>query len=74
VVEWLTLLLRIGGGGVPGSSLDSVSGYPDGGFSCLSRVPPGEFKDSTLLLGPRPLPSKSFPTHHSLIIISLDAI
>jgi hypothetical protein len=49
VVERLTLLLRIRE--APGSSLGSESGYPDGGFSWFSSVPPSEFKDSTLVLG-----------------------
>jgi hypothetical protein len=49
VVEWLTLLFPIRE--APGSSLGSESGYPHGGFSWLSSVPPGEFKDSTLVLG-----------------------
>jgi hypothetical protein len=35
----------------PGSSLGSESGYPDEGFSWFSSVTPGEFKDSTLVLG-----------------------
>jgi hypothetical protein len=47
MVEWLTLRIRE----APGSSLGSESGYPDGGFSWFSSVPPGEFKDSTLVLG-----------------------
>jgi hypothetical protein len=49
VVEWLTLLIPIRE--APGSSLGSESGYPDGGFSWLSSVSRGEFKDSTLVLG-----------------------
>jgi hypothetical protein len=35
----------------PGSSLGSESGYPDERFSWFSSVPPGELKDSTLVLG-----------------------
>jgi hypothetical protein len=30
-----------------GPSLGLESGYPDGGFSWFSSVPPGELKDST---------------------------
>jgi hypothetical protein len=49
VLEWLTLLPRIRE--APGSSLGSESGYPDGGVLWVSSVPPGKFKDCTLVLG-----------------------
>jgi hypothetical protein len=65
VVERLTLLLRIRE--APGSSLGSESGYPDGGFSWLSSVPPGEFKDSTLVLGH----DRFLPNPFQLILLSL---
>jgi hypothetical protein len=48
VVEWLTLLLCTRE--ASGPSLGSGAGYPDGGFSWFSSVPPGEFKDTTLVL------------------------
>jgi hypothetical protein len=70
VVEWLTILLRIWE--VPGSNLET--GYPCWGFSWFFSVPTGEFRISTLKLGPRSLAFKSFPNHHSPISLSFDAI
>jgi hypothetical protein len=49
------------------------AGYPDWGFSLFSWDPSRECRDSTLNY-PRPLPSKPFPIHNSLIILSFDTI
>jgi hypothetical protein len=63
VVEWPTLLLRIRE--IPDSNLVPETGYSDcfRGFpQSLQRMPKYELK-----IRPRPLPSKSFSIHHSLI-------
>jgi hypothetical protein len=52
-------------GGTRFESRQDIS-YPLWDFSCLSSVPPGKFWDNTSI-GPRPLPSKSFPTPYSPI-------
>jgi hypothetical protein len=69
VVEWLSLL-RIRK--VQGPNIGPETGYPEGFRDFL--VPPGKCRDSTLKIRTRPLPSKSFPNHHSLIILSFDGI
>jgi hypothetical protein len=40
-------------------------------ISWFSSGPPGKCRDGTSI-GPRPLPSKSFPVHHSSIILPFD--
>jgi hypothetical protein len=71
VVEWVTPLLRIRE--VPGSNIAPETGYSDWGFSWVSSVPPGECRID-ILKRPRPLPSKFFPIHHSLVSVSFHAI
>jgi hypothetical protein len=71
VVEWLTFLLRIRE--VSGSNLGPQTGYPNygfRGFSSLSKRILGWY----LQIWPQPLPSKSFPIHHALVILSFDTI
>jgi hypothetical protein len=71
VVEQLTFLLRILE--VRGSNLGPENGYLDRHFVVFLRycrqIPAQYFKSR-----PQPLPSTSFPTHHSLITSSFGAI
>jgi hypothetical protein len=46
------------------SNLGQDTGYPDQDFSWFSQVPRGKCRDNTSSR-PRPLPSKSFPSHPS---------
>jgi hypothetical protein len=67
VVEWLTLLLRIPE--FPGSNLGPETGYLEvfrRGFPQSVQANAGV----VLTIRPRPLPSKSFTIHNSLITLS----
>jgi hypothetical protein len=56
-----------------GSNLGRNIGYPDGGISWFSADPPGKCWDSTSIR-PRPLPSKSFAIHYSLMIVPFEML
>jgi hypothetical protein len=72
VVKWLTLLLHIQE--VPGWNLGPETAYLDWSFSYFFSVLPGEFRDSTLKIRPRPLPTKSLPIQHSSVTLPFDAV
>jgi hypothetical protein len=63
VVEWLAFPLGVRE--VPGCNFDPDTGCPGWGFSWYSPVHPGKC---------RPLPSRFFPMHYSLIVLSVDAV
>jgi hypothetical protein len=71
IVEWLMLLLRIWE--VQDSNISQETGYPVWGFHWFFSVPPGKFRDSTLIR-PQPLPSQFIahlsPFHSTLSSLS----
>jgi hypothetical protein len=72
MVSWISTRYRgqeslIRTGEVPGSNLDSETGYPDSGFPWFSSVPPAKCA-IVPQSRPRPLPSNSL----FIVIISTD--
>jgi hypothetical protein len=68
VVVWLTLLLRVQE--VPCSILGPSDRLSCFRFLWFFSVPPVEYWNSSIKIKPRPLPTKSFSVHHSLITLS----
>jgi hypothetical protein len=62
VVKWFNTPASYSGG--PAFKSRPQIGYSDWRFSWFSLVPPQEYQK----IRPRPLPSKSFPIHHSLVL------
>jgi hypothetical protein len=66
MVEWLTLLLQV--------QILAQSGYPDWHFAWSSPVPPAKYAGKVPSIRPLPLPSTSFPIHHSSYYLMLHSL